>query len=664
MSTAAPKPLPVPPLEHTVEAVVQAVGAVVDAPALRVTEAAARAFLAGPGPALQERLRRRAAREDAAGRSWLSAWWLRDYLAVREPLPLSTNVAFQINPSFLGSTHAVAVETGPGHAGPGQTDGAPDVVRAARFIHRAAAVHLAQVRGQTEQETDPRGNPVDMSQWACLAGGLRHPRPEADEIQPPRAGAAHREIGVFRAGRLFAVPVADDDGAPLPVSALAESLRAVLREAGRPDQDQGTPGSRASVVAPGALPFAAASALGSRELAPLLEDALQDPRNAAIYARLRDLLFTVSLTDEVLEDAEHLRRLAFEPSRVWALRRISYEIGLRDDWLCLHAEHSTVDGATLVAAIRRMQEVAEDADGSSRVVSGPTSAEAGRGVERAAAGENRPEEAASRSSIQGPTEPAWHWSDAARATIRDGLARGRERARELTTAVVRVPRPTAEGLPLKLSVDALSQLILTTAQQLAYGHTRAVYEAVDMREYRAGRTECLRPVTPESVAFTRALISEDASLGMFSEALEAHRSWVKACKRGEGVDRHLLGLRRIAAENLDLDDGGDGSEDARAADVDAEARAFLADPGVAAATTDFLSTTSIGGAQQIVRYAFAPTIPEGFGISYTPPGGHRVLPDLAPGHRRRPGGLPGRPAARGRPAGGVRARARTVTRRT
>ena len=603
MSTAAPKPLPVPPLEHTVEAVVQAVGAVVDAPALRVTEAAARAFLAGPGPALQERLRRRAAREDAAGRSWLSAWWLRDYLAVREPLPLSTNVAFQINPSFLGSTHADAEDTEPGDAGPEQTDGAPDIVRAARFIHRAAAVHLAQVRGQTPQETDPRGTPVDMSQWACLAGGLRHPRPEADEIQPPRAGAAHREIGVFRAGRLFAVPVADDDGAPLPVSALAESLRAVLREAGRPDQDQGTPGSRASVVAPGALPFAAASALGSRELAPLLEDALQDPRNAAMYARLRDLLFTVSLTDEVLEDAEHLRRLAFEPSRVWALRPISYEIGLRDDWLCLHAEHSTVDGATLVAAIRRMQEVTEDAGGSSRVVSGSAPAEAGRCVERAAAGENRPEETATRDSIQGPAELVWHWPDAACATIRDGFARGRERARELKTAIVRVPRPPAEGLPLKLSVDAVSQLILTTAQQLAYGHTRAVYEAVDMREYRAGRTECLRPVTPEAVAFARALISEDATLDMFSEALEAHRSWVKACKRGEGVDRHLLGLRRIAAEGRD---------------VDAPARAFLEDPGVAAATTDFLSTTSIGGAQQIVRYAFAPTVPEGFGISYTP----------------------------------------------
>ncbi|MED6046872.1 choline/carnitine O-acyltransferase [Rothia kristinae] len=609
MSTAAPKPLPVPPLEHTVEAVVRAVGAVVDAPTLRATEAAARAFLAGPGPALQERLRQRATREASAGRSWLSAWWLRDYLAVREPLPLSTNVAFQINPSFLDSTcgeptDADAEDMGSGDADPGRTDGAPDVGRAARFIHRAAAVHLTQARGQTPQETDPRGNPVDMTQWECLAGGLRHPRPGVDEILAPRAGAAHREIGVFRVGRLYAVPVADDDGAPLPVSTLAESLRAVLRAAARKtEQDQEAPGSRVSVIAPGALPFAAASALGSGELAPLLAEALQDPRNAATYARLRDLLFTATLTDEVLEDAEHLRRLAFEPSRVWALRPISYEIGLRDDWLCLHAEHSTVDGATLVAAIRRMQEAAEDADGSPQPIPGTDPAETGRGVGQSAAGEKRPEETACRESAQDPAELMWDWSEAARATIRDGLARGLQEAGKLETAIIRVPRPTAEGLPLKLSVDAVSQLILTVAQQLAYGRTRAVYEAVDMREYRAGRTECLRPVTPEAVAFARALISEDATLDMFSEALEAHRSWVKACKRGEGVDRHLLGLRRIAAEGRD---------------VDAPARAFLEDPGVAAATTDFLSTTSIGGAQQIVRYAFAPTVPEGFGISYTP----------------------------------------------
>jgi len=45
---------------------------------------------------------------------------------------------------------------------------------------------------------------------------------------------------------------------------------------------------------------------------------------------------------------------------------------------------------------------------------------------------------------------------------------------------------------------------------------------------------------------------------------------------------------------------------------------FFTDRAATAARRDFLSTTSIGGANQIVRYCFAPTLPEGFGISYTP----------------------------------------------
>ncbi|WP_408910693.1 choline/carnitine O-acyltransferase [Corynebacterium gottingense] len=45
---------------------------------------------------------------------------------------------------------------------------------------------------------------------------------------------------------------------------------------------------------------------------------------------------------------------------------------------------------------------------------------------------------------------------------------------------------------------------------------------------------------------------------------------------------------------------------------------FFTDETTIAARQDFLSTTSIGGADQIVRYAFAPTLPEGFGVAYTP----------------------------------------------
>ncbi|MGX6968243.1 choline/carnitine O-acyltransferase [Corynebacterium sp. c7Ub_26] len=146
---------------------------------------------------------------------------------------------------------------------------------------------------------------------------------------------------------------------------------------------------------------------------------------------------------------------------------------------------------------------------------------------------------------------------------------------------------------------------MTIAQLQAYGRARGVYEAVDMRKYCAGRTECLRAVTPQAVKFASLLLSGNATRQDLDDVLDAHRAWVKACKRGDGVDRHLLGLRFTAAtmeaEGKELT----GTE-------------FLTDPGVAATTCDFLSTTSIGGADYFVRYAFVPSVPEGFGISYTP----------------------------------------------
>lgn len=114
---------------------------------------------------------------------------------------------------------------------------------------------------------------------------------------------------------------------------------------------------------------------------------------------------------------------------------------------------------------------------------------------------------------------------------------------------------------MKFRADAMSQLILSIAQELTYGRIRAVYEAVDMREYKAGRTECLRAVTPEAVAFAQTLVrggrgngSDDGadrsgSCGdetageslaeLLRAALDAHRNWVIGCKTGNGIDRHL-----------------------------------------------------------------------------------------------------------------------------
>jgi hypothetical protein len=577
-----PAPLPVPGLDETLDRFLRAVSAIADEETLERSRRAAEEFRRGPGVELQEALESFARREDDAGRSWLSEAWLAAYMEDRGPLTLGGNVSFQLN---LGS----------------ETCG---VERAGEIVHRAAVVHLEQAAGRTVPEVDARGTELSRQQWAALNGGVRRPRPGRDVFLPCELGAARREIGVLHRGRLRILTISDDAGRPPSPRALAEQLRRVLAAGAAsdpaPSEPEATgespgspvvtnrgagpeaatatdgPGPTAASVEPGSaaatadpeMGFADLSYLGGGELAAPLERILAGPSNARTYQRLADLLFTVSLEDEAAPASEHLRALAFDAGRTWAAKPISYEVGLRDDWACLHAEHSTIDGATLAELVRRMQ-----------------------GVEL-------PGPDADAAQPADPEELVWRLDPSIRRELRRGLEEYRRRACRLRVELVRVPRVPQERLPFPMSADALQQLVLVLAQLLAFGRLRSVYESVDMRAFQAGRTECLRPVTPEAAAFARALLDGRAGREDLAAALEAHRGWIKACKAGRGVDRHLGGLE-AAARRLDVE------------------APFFDDEALALLRADFLSTTSLGTCAQIIRYAFAPSVPGGFGVTYT-----------------------------------------------
>nr|WP_314316079.1 choline/carnitine O-acyltransferase [Kocuria rhizophila] len=531
------KPLPVPALQDTLSRFLTAAEPLVDRETLEDTRREVERFASHEGPRLQAALEEFARAEDAEGRSWLSRAWLDGYLTVRTPLPLTTSVGFQITGDY----------------------GAPGVGRAAELVYRAAVVHLRQLRGETPQQVDPRGNPLSMEQWQCLAGGVRHPRPERDEIRRPGAAASSSggearapEIGVIHRGRLYALPVATEDRQPVPLRTVAEGLREVVAR----DEPRETE-----------LPFGALSYLGSEVAAPLLERLTADAHNAEVYERITRMLFVVNLVEARAEVVEHLERSAFEVGHAWAYKPITYEVCLEDEWLAMHVEHSTVDGATILAVAGQLQDVTV------------------------------PDEAP-LPDAPSPDALTWQLDDGLRGDLVAAVAGYRAQAALLGVHRVFVPRPHRAELPFRISDDAAQQLIMLLAQYATYGRVRGVYEAVDMREYQAGRTECLRPVTPEAVAFVRALHEGTATEELFRAALDAHRGWVKACKSAHGVDRHLLGLA-LTAERT------------------GEPSAFFDTPALAAVRHDFLSTTSIGGPDTIVRYAFASTTREGFGVTYT-----------------------------------------------
>lgn len=554
---AALKSLPVPELSATLRSLHTVVSATADAPTLATTDRTMRDFATSPGPELQEALLRFAAEKDSADSSWLADRWLQDYLTVRAPLPLATNVGFQINLA----TNSTGLD------------------RAVELIGILARLHLLQAAGRMPEERDSRDQPIDAAQWRCFNGSLRHPSPGCDTVTFCELDESSRSIGVLANGHMFNVQITDDAGRLASDDALHGALETVLSQAA------GEPGHTTE-----------RSYVGSGGLASDIERL----RDSDAYHTLQNQLFAVNLLELNVTEAEALRRVAFDVGHAWVYRPITYQINIAtggqiDDFAAMHVEHSTVDGATLVTAIARAQQIR---DGELEATP-----EAGE-------------------SWAGPLPvEEMTWEDPGAGTgAEPGVSEIPQR--DLRVDLVQVPRVPNAELPMKFSADAMSQLILSIAQELTYGRIRAVYEAVDMREYKAGRTECLRAVTPEAVAFAQALVrdarSHDSDDGgdrngscgdettgeslakLLRAALDTHRNWVIGCKTGNGIDRHLWALAFTAEKE------GLGSLD------------LMADPGVIAARTDFLSTTSIGSDRQIVRYVFAPTVPNGFGVNYTP----------------------------------------------
>jgi carnitine O-acetyltransferase len=123
-----------------------------------------------------------------------------------------------------------------------------------------------------------------------------------------------------------------------------------------------------------------------------------------------------------------------------------------------------------------------------------------------------------------------------------------------------------------------------------------------MKRFLHGRTEAMRSVSGESVAFVRSLRERDHGVSnpevLLRTAIDRHVATLARCKEGRGVDRHLLGLRRMV-------------------EADEEPPAFFGDEGYARLTRSVLSTSALPSSPGVELTCFGPVVDEGFGLSYT-----------------------------------------------
>jgi carnitine O-acetyltransferase len=104
----------------------------------------------------------------------------------------------------------------------------------------------------------------------------------------------------------------------------------------------------------------------------------------------------------------------------------------------------------------------------------------------------------------------------------------------------------------KASPDAWAQLVKQLAFHRMHGRPGVCYESAQTRKYRLGRTEVIRSASNESKAWAEAM--DDASktdsqrAELFRKAVSRHLTYAGWAADGQGVDRHLFGLKKMLKE--------------------------------------------------------------------------------------------------------------------
>lgn len=414
------------------------------------------------------------------------------------------------------------------------------VDRAADFAHRITAVHAQYMRGELDPSINARGQELTAAQWRFLSGGIRTPGEHRDEFEDGSNDPHNRSIIVLHRGHGYLVQATNARGYPVPPESLKNAFDQILAE------EREEPGT-----------FADLGPLGSPDAAAVVAGRLADDADRVTYGHLRDALFVLDLTASAKDDLRHLRALAFEADGVVAHKTTTYRLDVDGDFVGVNLEHSITDGATLADLIARAKAVDPASTAGPNIVPVPL-----------------------RWRIPGAPDPQ-EFSHRA-----EGVA------------VVRIDTPAVEVDGVRLSHDAAMQWVLLYAQLRTWARVRSTYEAVDMREYTAGRTDSFRPHTPAAVDFVSSLIGGSATWEQFQGAARAHSEQIKGAKTGQGFERHLFALHTLARSQ-------------------GEAPELFRDPGFGRFNENFLSTTSLGIPDHVTRLAFAPTAPGGIGVNYT-----------------------------------------------
>jgi carnitine O-acetyltransferase len=536
--------VPLPSLNDSCDRFISWCAPLLTAEQLAETEIAVRAFAGpdGPGRTLHAAL----AEYDATDgvHSWLDTFWPYRYLGRRDRIALNANFFFLF-----------------GDVEQSQTD-------------RAAALATAAVdyKLRLDRELIPpvlrRGQPQTMEQNKYLFSATRIPGEVQDTVRVPYSQSEPgpsraRHIVVFFRGNMFRLDVLGQDGQPYSRPGIAAALRAIMEAA--PAETGTSPGHLTTKArAEWAASRAALLALG--------------PANAVALDTVETALLCLCLEDfspsGVQEACDHL--LHGDSGNRWFDKAVSL-IVFGDGSAGINVEHCGLDGTTILSFTDDLCHGAE---------------------QEQPGGSGEPPAA----------EPVTFVLD--RALRADITAAARSfasyRAATATTIVSFDDFGADQAKRLGVSPDAFVQLAYQLAHQRAKGLVGATYESIATRQYRRGRTEAMRVVTPEIIGFVAVMddpLTDDVTRRQrLQAAARKHAERAKECQEGRAPEQHLWELQLIQRRR--------GAE----LGVLAEPGLFRS-PGWLIMRDDYLSTSS-APSERIQFFGFGSTSNRCIGVAY------------------------------------------------
>ncbi|XP_042193098.1 carnitine O-acetyltransferase isoform X3 [Callorhinchus milii] len=543
-------PLPVPPLKQTLARYLLALEPITSEEELENTRQIVEEFSkpGGAGERLQASLERRAKKTE----NWLSDWWLKTaYLDYRLPVVIS-------------SSPGVVLPKQDYHDRQGQL----------RFAAKLISGVL-NFKTMIDHETIPvqymNGKPLCMNQFYQVLSSCRIPGSKRDSVVNYSKTKKPTHITVVHNFQFFELDVYNSNGSPLTVDQIYIQLEKIWNSSLQTNKE----------------PIGILTTGHRNTWAKAYNTLTKDKVNKESVKRIQRSIFTVCLDAPVpkVSDELYLSHVAgqmlhgggsrWNSGNRWFDKTLQFIIG--EDGSCgLVYEHSPAEGPPIVTMLDHVVEYCKTSE-----------------------------------MVRSPMIPL-SMPEKLRFNITPEIKMDIEKAKQHLNMMVRdmdikcfTFQRFGKNFPKSqnISPDAFIQIALQLAYYRIYSQVCSTYESASLRMFHFGRTDTIRSASVSSSAFVQAMDDtqhqNQEKETLLRAAVEGHKAYTNMAINGQAIDRHLLGLKLLAIEDL-----------VRVPEI------FM-DTSYAIAFHFNLSTSQVPAKTNCLM-CFGPTVPDGYGVCYNP----------------------------------------------